>query len=185
MAKKLDKVLVVDLESTCWKGAPPAGQESDIIEIGLCVLDARNLEVGESRGILVRPRRSQVSEFCTELTTLTAEQIEREGIAFADALKILRKDYDSRNLVFASYGDYDRRMVERQCRELEQPYPFGPTHLNVKSMLALAFGWPFEVGMAGALERLGLELKGTHHRGVDDAANIARLLCYMLQKTRA
>ena len=36
--KKLDCILVVDLEATCWVGGPPEGQESEIIEIGLCVL---------------------------------------------------------------------------------------------------------------------------------------------------
>ena len=35
-------------------------------------------------------------------------------------------------------------------------------------------------GMAGALRRVGLPLVGTHHRGIDDARNIARLLPWVL-----
>ena len=31
-------------------------------------------------------------------------------------------------------------------------------------------------GMAGALAHVGIELTGTHHRGIDDARNIAKLL---------
>ena len=53
MAKYLDQVLVVDVESTCWNGAPPAGESSDIIEIGLCVLHLSSLERLEKRSILV------------------------------------------------------------------------------------------------------------------------------------
>ena len=34
--------------------------------------------------------------------------------------------------------------------------------------------WEKEVGMA--LDKLGLPLEGTHHRGVDDAWNIAKIL---------
>ena len=39
MPKILDKIIVIDLEATCWEGDPPPGQESEIIEIGLCILD--------------------------------------------------------------------------------------------------------------------------------------------------
>ena len=35
MARKLDRILVVDVEATCWEGDPPPGQISEIIEIGL------------------------------------------------------------------------------------------------------------------------------------------------------
>ena len=36
MARKLDQILVVDVESNCWDGPPPDGQESEMIEIGVC-----------------------------------------------------------------------------------------------------------------------------------------------------
>ena len=35
-------------------------------------------------------------------------------------------------------------------------------------------------GMAKALQLVGLPLEGTHHRGIDDARNIAKLLPYIL-----
>jgi inhibitor of KinA sporulation pathway (predicted exonuclease) len=34
--------------------------------------------------------------------------------------------------------------------------------------------------MAAALRRVGLPLRGTHHRGIDDARNIARLLPWIV-----
>lgn len=34
MARKLDRILVVDVEATCWEGDPPPGQISAIIEKG-------------------------------------------------------------------------------------------------------------------------------------------------------
>ena len=39
--------------------------------------------------------------------------------------------------------------------------------------------------MAGALRRVGLTLQGTHHRGIDDARNIARLLPWSLGRIAA
>ena len=49
----------MDLEATCWKGPAPRGQISDIIEVGLCVVDAKSLERIEKRRILVKPLRSE------------------------------------------------------------------------------------------------------------------------------
>ena len=33
MAKDLKKILVVDIEATCWDGPNPSGMENEIIEI--------------------------------------------------------------------------------------------------------------------------------------------------------
>ena len=85
MAKRLDHVLVIDIESTCWDGGfPPRGEANDIIEIGLTRLELSSGRRLEKRSILVRPERSKVSPFCTELTTLTQEQVDT-GILFKDA----------------------------------------------------------------------------------------------------
>lgn len=183
MAKRLDAIVVVDVESTCWEGAPPAGEEAEIIEVGVCLLDIRTLERRERASLLVRPERSRVSAFCTSLTTLTQEEVDR-GVPFVEACGALERRFGARERPFASYGDYDRRQFERQCRARGVPYPFGPTHLNVKSLVALSQGLGREPGMAEALDRLGLPLEGTHHRGGDDAWNIAAILALLLRRLR-
>ena len=76
MAKLLDKIVVVDIEATCWEGKLPEGMISDIIEVGVCLLDVETGEITDNRGILVKPERSTISPFCTELTTITPELIE-------------------------------------------------------------------------------------------------------------
>jgi inhibitor of KinA sporulation pathway (predicted exonuclease) len=183
MAKLLDKILVIDLESTCWEGPPPAGQVSEIIEIGLVVVDVATLTRGEKRSILVKPVKSQVSEFCTRLTTLTADHLKDAG-TLADAAKILKKEYLSQERLWASGGDYDRRQFERVCKEFNVGYPFGISHLNVKTLFSVAHGLDREIGLDMAYQRLGLTMEGTHHRGDDDAWNIAGLLCGLLAGAR-
>ena len=174
---------VVDIESTCWGDQikPPPGQLSEIIEIGIVTLDTATLSVDEADGILVHPIDSEVSEFCTKLTTLTAEQIRRDGIELGVACEYLRKQRSSRERIWASYGDYDRKMFAENCKRREIPYPFGARHWNVKSMVAVAFGWKREIGMKEALERLDIPLIGTHHRGVHDAMNIAKILAELIR----
>src|SRR5829696_543 len=135
MARRLDQILVIDIGSTCWDGAPPEGQANDIIEIGLCPLDVATGERLEKVSMLVRPERSTVSRYCTDLTTLTQELVE-QGIAFDEACSRLKSEYLSRDRLWASYGDYDRLQFERQCLAMGIPYPFGPGHLNVKTLAA-------------------------------------------------
>ncbi|TFF35978.1 3'-5' exonuclease [Mucilaginibacter psychrotolerans] len=177
---KSGKILVVDIEATCWEGRNPPGQENDIIEVGVCLLDVDTGEISANRGILVIPERSQISKFCTQLTSITPGLIEDEGIYFDDACDILEREYDAVNRVWASYGDYDRNQFQRQCSETRLAYPFGPSHINVKTMFAQKRRMKHSVGMASALEMLKLPLEGTHHRGVDDAKNIAKILRWVL-----
>ena len=181
---KLDRVIVVDVEATCWEQGPPPGQESEIIEIGLCMLDLQTGQRISQASILVQPERSEVSPFCTQLTSLTRRQVAR-GVSFAQACRLLREKYGTGDRLWASYGDYDRRMFETQCAARGVAYPFGPTHLNVKTLLAVLHGLPHEPGLMAALQLLGLPFEGRHHRGVDDACNTARVLASLILQHRS
>ncbi len=183
MTRRYDQIIVIDIECTCWEGHTPPDQENEIIEIGICPLKPHTGERLERRSILVKPERSTVSPFCTQLTTLTQEQVDG-GMAFADACALLEKDYRTRQRVWASYGDFDRQQFERQCRERHIAYPFSPSHLNVKTLFTLIRAMRHDVSMAQALDDLGLPLEGTHHRGDDDAWNIALMLHKLLLERR-
>ena len=179
MARQLDQILVLDIEATCWEGTPPAGQEAEIIEVGVCPLVVTTGERLTRQSILVRPTRSTVSAYCTALTTLTHEQV-GAGVSFSQACTRLSREFRTRDRVWASWGDYDRRQFERQCAAEGVAPPFGPNHLNVKTLFALMESLPQEVGMDEALGMLHLPLEGTHHRAGDDAWNIALILATLL-----
>ncbi|MCE0540825.1 exonuclease domain-containing protein [Kineosporia rhizophila] len=166
---------VVDVEATCWDGQPPVGSANEIIEIGLTVVDLEAVErVGRHR-LIVRPRRSQVSAFCTELTGLTQAEVDT-GVSFAEACRWLAVKHQAGQRVWASWGDYDRNQFIRQCQANGVEYPFGRRHVNTKLVFTEAHGLRKRPGMAKALEVAGLPLEGRHHRGEDDAWNIAALI---------
>lgn len=179
MAKLLDKIIVVDLEATCWQGDPPPGQTSEIIEIGMCLLDVASGERSDKRGIFIKPERSTLSEYCIELTTITPPML-ADAPSFWEACRLLREKYQSHRRTWASYGDYDRLMMAQQCEELGVPYPFGRSHINVKNLLALQFGLKREVGLQRGTALVDLPFEGTIHRGVDDAWNIAAVISRVL-----
>ena len=184
MENRLDQILVVDLEATCWPGDPPPGQQSEIIEIGVCTLDVHSLEHLQARSILVRPVRSQVSDYCTALTTLTPADVAR-GVSLREACRILREEHAAGERSWASFGDYDRKKLERECRAKRVAYPFGDTHLNVKNLFALVHRLDHEVELDTVLSLLGWAMEGTYHRGDADAWNIARVLAHLLGQARA
>jgi inhibitor of KinA sporulation pathway (predicted exonuclease) len=183
LARKLDQIIVIDVEATCWEGNPPPGMDNEIIEIGLCILDVPTLQRVSKESLMVKPEHSTVSEYCTQLTTITPEMADM-GIPFQQACDRLSVHYESSNRPWASYGDYDRMQIERQCRAIGIHHPFGPTHINIKNLLALTLGLKREVGLDKGLELLNMPLEGTHHRGVDDAWNIAAILAEILRRFR-
>ncbi|HEY1195360.1 3'-5' exonuclease [Flavobacterium sp.] len=179
--KTTDKIIIIDLEATCWQGAVPKGQQNEIIEIGLAVLDTETGEISKNKGILVKPQRSSVSLFCTELTTITQDLLDQNGVSFEDAINQLVDEYNPDLYTWASYGQYDLNMLTKQCKSFGISYPMGDEHINVKEYFAEKFGLVKPTGMNGALHMLNIPLEGTHHRGIDDAKNIAKILNWCLK----
>lgn len=174
---KTKNIIVVDLEATCWERDGAYQREhSEIIEIGICVLDTETGEITKNKGILVKPEKSEVSAFCTSLTTITKEMLDNEGVSFKQAINELKTDYEVGNYTWASYGAYDKNMLKKQCKLKGIEYPFGSHHLNAKEVFREASKMNKSVGMKKALSILKVPLAGTHHRGVDDANNIAKIL---------
>jgi inhibitor of KinA sporulation pathway (predicted exonuclease) len=169
---------VVDVEATCWPGDPPPGERGEIIEIGLTVVDLAAGERVAKHGILVRPAHSRVSPFCTELTGLTQAEVD-DGAGFAQACRWLADEHDAAGRPWASWGDYDRKQFTRQCHDTGVAYPFGARHTNAKAAFAAAYGLRTRPGMAKALSLAELRLAGRHHRGEDDAWNIAALVLHL------
>ena len=185
MNKLKDFVLVIDVESTCWepKSSQPADEISEIIEIGISVVNTKELEIVKNSSIIIKPQRSTISEFCTQLTTITSETVS-SGISYESAVDLLRKDYQSNKTTFISWGDYDRKMFEKNCKDYNVVYPFGPRHLNLKNIFSIFNNIDKEVGLDYAVKYYNLPFEGTHHRADSDAYNTAKVFICMLKQFR-
>lgn len=84
----------------------------------------------------------------------------------------------------ASWGDYDRNQFTRQCKAANVDYPFSRDHTNAKAVFTEAHGLRKRPGMAQALDIAGPPLEGRHHRGEDDAWNIAALVLHLCRPGR-
>lgn len=172
--------MVVDLEATCDARRFPRDQ-METIEIGAVLVDPDTLDlVGEWQTFVKPVVRPWLTAFCTELTSITQEDVDGAPV-FAMAVRAWEGWLDEVGEVrFASWGAYDKNQLLQDARRHGVALPFGvDDHLNVKAAFAERTGTK-RCGMSTALRRAGLPLEGTHHRGIDDARNIARLLPWAL-----
>lgn len=175
-----DLHLVVDLEATCADdGTIPSG-EMEIIEIGAVMWSRRVLASVSELQTFVRPiRHPRLTPFCSQLTHIAQGAVDAAP-AFPEALGRLRAWMDGFDTaILCSWGDYDRWQLQQDCQFHGVAYPFGDAHLNLKRVVADILSSRKPMGLRTALRRVGLTFQGTHHRGIDDARNIARVLEWM------
>ncbi len=172
------KSLLIDLEATCWERGEERGRQGEIIEIGAVLVDEEFEPAGEFQ-TFVKPKANPVlSGFCIKLTSITQAQVDTAP-QLPEAMRAFVTDVERqagrriRELEFLSWGFYDRKQFERECAIRGIRYPFG-LHRSVKHEFAERRKMR-PCGMEQALKMLGIPLEGTHHRGIDDARNIARI----------
>lgn len=173
----LDVLNLIDLECTCWDDPhEKAMYQQEIIEIGIWEYHLKDKELKKGKGILVHNTEGPISDFCTRLTSLTQNQLDREGMSFEAATNILLREYKSKQRNWASWGNFDLRIFREQYKRRKTQYPLGPGHFNVKTLYSFLRRHPKEYGIDKALTMEGMEFEGHHHRGVDDTYNFGRIV---------
>jgi inhibitor of KinA sporulation pathway (predicted exonuclease) len=177
--------VIVDLEATCCNAQSIARTEMEIIEIGAVCLNAKSLEIIDEFCTLVKPvRHPRLTQFCTGLTSIRQQDVDAAP-DFASALGgFLQwlKGFD--NYLFCSWGDYDKSQLQQDCQYHGLPMPIQAPHLNIKARFSQRQGLEKKYGMAQALRLCGLPLQGVHHRGIDDARNMARMARFIFGDAR-
>jgi inhibitor of KinA sporulation pathway (predicted exonuclease) len=109
------------------------------------------------------------------LTSITQEQV-ADAPLFPLAFAAFLDWIGTGPYRLCSWGRYDVAQFQLDCRRHGVPFPpsLEEDHLNLKTAFA-AWRGVRRCGLATALDHLGLRLEGSHHRGIDDARNIARI----------
>lgn len=174
--------LVIDVEATCDDKNSIRRDEMEIIEIGAVLCDVETLQPVDEFQSFVRPvRHPLLTPFCRSLTHITQEQVDKAP-KFPEALGALIEKVWKPGTIFCSWGGYDQKQFRQDCAYHKVPYPFGSEHINLKEQFSEVRRLPRQLGMAAALKSVGLKLVGTHHRAIDDARNIARLLPFLAEE---
>ncbi|PZO11386.1 MAG: 3'-5' exonuclease [Betaproteobacteria bacterium] len=171
-------VLVIDLEATCSNDESITGSNMEIIEIGACWVNPKG-EILDTFQSFVRPVLNRIlTPFCTQLTTIAQDEV--DGAPTFDQVAPLLQEFAVKhyeeNSIWTSWGNYDRSQFEYDSARhgVENPVAHLP-HANLKKIFAKKRKIK-RVGMMGALQIAGIEHTGEHHRALDDAINISKLL---------
>jgi inhibitor of KinA sporulation pathway (predicted exonuclease) len=169
--------LIVDVEATCANDNTIPRHEMEIIEIGAVMQNANTFEIESEFQAFVRPvRHPQLTEFCRTLTGITQADV-AAAPSFASAIDAMKQWMDAYpESLFCSWGDYDRKQFIQDCDYHRVTYPFQPGHMNLKAEFSRATGRKKLPGITQALRFFNMNFDGSHHRGLDDAKNIARLV---------
>lgn len=188
---------VLDLEATCDRDQQPRPQE--IIEFPVVLVNTATLARDAEFHRYVRPRHHPtLTPFCTELTGITQERIDADGIPLEQCLDEFDAWLVERGLVaadgsgecvegkewlFVTSGNWDlQTMLPAQCRGAGlYRRPYFREWCDVRCVCEVALGRRCRRGMPGMLRALRLPLVGRHHSGIDDARNIAAICVALLR----
>ncbi|MEO1257779.1 MAG: 3'-5' exonuclease [Bacteroidota bacterium] len=167
------KYIILDLEATCWE---KGGKRNEIIEIGALCIDEEKNTLGEFSEFVRPICHPFLSDFCTQLTTITQADVDR-----AERFPIVIDNFQNwihefdEDYFLCSWGKYDRNQFAKDCQLHGLLTDWLKNHISLKHQYP-SFRPPYKLmGMKGALRNENIKLEGTHHRGIDDARNIAKI----------
>ncbi|MDI6778425.1 MAG: 3'-5' exonuclease [Patescibacteria group bacterium] len=169
--------IIFDLEATCWE--KKNNRIKEVIEIGAVRLN-NELKIIDAFSKFVRPTKIPVlSDFCKELTHISQQDIESAPM-FGEAMRNFEEWIFSsgKKVMVLSWGYYDKKQIIKESaikgytgRILDL---LNENHISLKHEFA-KIRKEKTCGMKRALSKLNIPLKGSHHRGIDDAKNIAKI----------
>lgn len=174
--------IIYDLEATCWQGRPPR-MIQETIEIGALKLD----RYGEMKGVFnqfIRPKLNpRLSAYCQELTTIEQSVIDR-----SDTFELVVEEFqdwiemDEEEYLLCSWGSFDKWQLINDCKLHSLEYDWLDHHINLKRQYQDIRRLRQPRGLRSAVESEGFEFTGTHHRGIADAENLAKLFTKFLDE---
>jgi len=150
-------------------------KEHETIEIGAVLVDKATLKAAKEFDTFVKPvKHPELTDFCTQLTSISQADVDSAPL-FPQAIAALKDFIGDRDVRFCTWGYYDKKQLEQDAIFHKVKLPKMGKHCNIKALFAEKQEIkPF--GMEEALDRVGVSLEGTHHRGIEDVRNMVRLL---------
>ncbi|XP_038843794.1 ERI1 exoribonuclease 2-like [Salvelinus namaycush] len=193
-------LIVIDFESTCWRERNSYGQE--IIEFPAVLLNTSTGEVESEFHTYVQPQEHpMLSDFCTELTGITQQQVEA-GVPLHICLSrfsrwlqalehqrgvVFPRDQrapvaEQRPCAFVTWSDWDLGvclLYECKRKQLHKPAVLN-IWIDLRATYRLFYNRKPK-GLNGALQDLGIQFSGREHSGLDDARNTSHLAWRMMR----
>lgn len=171
--------IVFDLEATCWEN--DRTKQNEIIEIGAVKVNNK-LQVVDEFQTFIKPKLNPwLSDFCKKLTSIKQDDVNAAPM-FPQAIYKFQDWIGEEDYFLCSWGVYDKSQLKKDCGLHKIRTEWINNHISIKHQHGKLIGIDRGVGMEKALQMLNLPLEGTHHRGIDDARNIAKIFVKIFDK---
>ena len=182
-----DKAVVFDLEFTSWPGSNERNwslpnEDREIIQIGAVKIETTgDMREVDSFQILVRPLKNPIlSDYIVNLTEITQEKVEKEGILFPLALSRFINFIGEHPIDILSNGG-DEEVIEENCQIHNIPFlSIFKKSTDLRIYFSEVLGISRKNCTSGMLPALfGLNNHEKQHDALGDARSISQALRYL------
>lgn len=176
------EIALFDIECTTWKGAATRnwsrpGEHREIVQLGAAIVETKSFTELEHFDHLVKPTiNPKLSDYFIDLTGITQEQVDNEGVEFLTFLSSFYEWCGDRELYcFDSRVDgsrlFDLDVLQENCALLDVTFPFEVDRFHNVNLFFYEHG--YEVKQSGsAPEALGIKLQARPHNAINDVRGL-------------
>jgi inhibitor of KinA sporulation pathway (predicted exonuclease) len=155
------------------------GKHHEIVQIGAITIEMHGdiLEVGSFQTLVCPQKNPVLSDYFVNLTGITQEQVERDGVLFPLALKQFMNFISEHSLKILSNG-CDDLIIQENCEIHNISFPsIFLNAINLKPYFAETLGLPLADFTGRVLPELfGLKSSKKAHDALADSRSIAQVL---------
>lgn len=184
-----DTFIIYDTEYTTWEGALERGwsgenEYREIVQIGAIKVRRETLEIIDTLDIYLRPRiNSVLSDFFVQLTGITNEKIEEEGIDFVEATEKFGA-FGHQQIAY-SYGNDMVHFGENMALYDLHPMPnLGIYFANIAPFFRIADPATNTVNSGHLAQHFGVPLGDEHqeHNALADCYSILKAMTFLVHE---
>lgn len=173
MLKRINvgEVLFVDTEATCWDNISRKEQQErrELIEVGMVKVDLKTNTIVDKENYLVKNQKSEISEYCYNLTGISQDLIDREGLYIGRAMKLINQRFAPKNKTWFTWGSFDYNFLLSESNKNNIEFIFNDNVINLADLYAMFKGLNRSKGLQKAINHLNVEVNGPKHRALPDA----------------
>lgn len=168
---KWNEMVLVTIKTTSHE------TRKEIIEIGLCKFDVKTLKRREPLSLFVKPINTKITEYCTNITGVHHSDV-IDAVSFFDLCDFMQEVYNTKNVPWASYGNFADIVFKRQCEDYNIDNPLSNRFINLRHFFSLTFNQNEEISLNEALNIL--EIPVWSNTCEDEVLNLGILLASVL-----
>lgn len=169
---ELNRALSIDFELTCWEPGEGDNKTPEIIQIGIAELNLKTLKRTRSDSWYVKNEFGNISEYCTSITGITQDLLNKKGFKLQDAARLVSRKYGTKNKSWFSWGS-DKRAHDEDCIKKSVDPFLSNAFVDASLLYSQICGASTSTSLKDIADHFDVQFEGQAH----DAKIDAEVLC--------